>query len=287
MGTIVAWIIFLEYLTRGLLSSFASRKLCHAGCGAGMMCLDSSRLDARCFVWVVAASSIAMTWNLSPLPAFRFSRPHDVGVTAYLLLVSAWFYLQLPAPILAPVFFADPGGAVVGKLCSQYIPALNPVWLSHDRAADLFDFGFVHPALMYGPLLGCGAAAWALLGGWARAFAEEEGWFACYVCFGAGAMVSAALLLYLGFILMMSYFDEGYYLALPRRVAALKARGGGKTLLGSAAVLALTYATIAFPCSPVARGAIAAAAMLAEGLGGDYDNLALAGVVLAGWRWTA
>ena len=191
MLTIVMWIVFLEYLTRGLLSNFASRKLCHAGCGAGMMMLESSRLDARCFVWAVAASSIAMTWDLSPLPAFRFSRPQDVGVTAYLSLVSVWFYLQLPAPILAPVFFADPGGAVVGKLCSHFIPHLNPRWC------------------------------------------------------------------------------------------------GRKTVLGSAAVLGLTYVSIAFECSAAARAAIAVLAMLAEAVGGDYDNLALAAVVLAGWRATA
>ena len=89
MLVIVAWIVFLEATPR-LLSDFASRKLCHAGCGAGMMCLDSTALAARVFVWAVAASSIAMTWDLSPLPPFRFARRRDVGITVYLLLVSAW-----------------------------------------------------------------------------------------------------------------------------------------------------------------------------------------------------
>ena len=32
-----------------------------------------------------------------------------------LALILARFYLQLPATILAPLFFADPAGAVVGK----------------------------------------------------------------------------------------------------------------------------------------------------------------------------
>ena len=78
----------------------------------------------RIFVWLVSASSIAMTWNLSPLPAFRFSRPKDIGVTVYLCLVSVWFLQQLPAPILAPVFFADPAGAVIGVQtcqCAMYV----------------------------------------------------------------------------------------------------------------------------------------------------------------------
>ena len=77
---------------------------------------------------LVAAVSITMTWEISPLPAFRFSRPKDKGVTIYLLLVSIWFYLQLPPMILAPVFFADPAGAVVGKACTRHFPRYNPAW---------------------------------------------------------------------------------------------------------------------------------------------------------------
>jgi len=124
MGGIVLWIVFLEYVSRGFLPDFHARKLCHAGCGLGIMMLDSHHLVCRIFVWLVSASSIAMTWNLSPLPAFRFSRPKDIGVTVYLCLVSVWFLQQLPAPILAPVFFADPAGAVIGVQtcqCAMYV----------------------------------------------------------------------------------------------------------------------------------------------------------------------
>ena len=187
MCCIVCWIIFLE-LTPSLLSTFASRKLCHAGCGLGIMLLDSTHAHSRLFVWAVAASSIAMTWNLSPLPPFRFSRPKDVGITAYLLLVSVWFALQMSSSILAPLFFADPAGAVVGKACSKaFGPRRNPTWY------------------------------------------------------------------------------------------------GEKTLAGTAAVFAFTYATIAFRCTTMARLAIAAIAAVAEGIGGDFDNLAIAAVVLLGW----
>ena len=51
---------------------FAARKLCHAGCGLGIMLLDSTDYGSRLFVWTVAFGSIAMTWNLSrsPLSAF-------------------------------------------------------------------------------------------------------------------------------------------------------------------------------------------------------------------------
>jgi hypothetical protein len=188
MGTLVGWIVLLEIATP--LSPFAARKLCHAGCGLGIMLLDSTEYSSRLFVWAVAGGSIAMTWNLSPLPAFRFSRECDVGITVYLLLVSTWFWLQLPASILAPLFFADPAGAVVGKALSRRLgPRWNPPW--------------------YGP----------------------------------------------------------------------------KTVGGSCAVFALTYLSITYECTAPQRACLAAAATVAEAVGGEYDNLAIAVVVLLGWCW--
>lgn len=126
MASIVIWIVLLEHILP--ISAFAARKLCHAGCGMGIMLLDSAEPHARLFVYTVAAGSIAMTRGLSPLPAFRFSRPRDVGMTVYLCLVSAWFFMRLPAHILAPLFFADPAGAVVGKFFTWTKPARNKAW---------------------------------------------------------------------------------------------------------------------------------------------------------------
>lgn len=134
MATIGLWVLFLAYASQGLLSDFHARKLCHAGCGLGMMLLDSTRLDARLFVWSVAASSIAMTWNLSPLPPFRFARPRDVGITVYLILVSCWFYAKLPPTILAPLFFADPAGAVVCFYASASRPSIPVTCLTRSAA---------------------------------------------------------------------------------------------------------------------------------------------------------
>ena len=188
MLAIVVLIVFLEG-SRGLTSDFAARKLCHAGCGLGIMMLDSNRLDCQLFVYSVAASSILMTWNLSPLPPFRFSRPRDVGLTVYLTLVALWFAWELPPRILAPLFFADPAGAVVGKTCSQYFgPRYNFPWYQK------------------------------------------------------------------------------------------------KTVCGTFAVFVFTYLTITFEASGFARRAIAASAAVVEALGGDYDNLCIAAVVLAGWQ---
>ena len=106
MIAIVSWIVVLELATP-IFSTFAARKLCHAGCGLGIMCLDSQYLVSRFFVWAIAAGSILMTWNLSPLPPFRFSRERDVGITLYLLLVSTWFALQLPALLAGEGLFGS------------------------------------------------------------------------------------------------------------------------------------------------------------------------------------
>ena len=144
MLSIVVWIVILEL---GPLNNFVARKLCHSGCGLGIMLLNSTSLPAKVFVWLVAGSSIAMTWNLSPLPPFRFSRPRDVGITVYLGLVSAWFFLELPPTVLAPLFFADPAGAVIGKACSRLLGAsYNPAWYGSKTVAGtaaVFIFTFL------------------------------------------------------------------------------------------------------------------------------------------------
>ena len=57
-----------------------------------------------------------------------------------------------------------------------------------------------------------------------------------------------------------------------------------KTVCGTLAVFVFTYATITFEASDWARRAIAASAAVVEAIGGDYDNLAIAVVVLVGWQ---
>jgi hypothetical protein len=153
-----------------------------------MMLLDSSRLDSQLFVWAVSISSILMTWNLSPIPPFRFARARDVGITGYLVLVSFWFWLSLDPTILAPLFFADPAGAVVGKWASRVLGSqVNYPWY------------------------------------------------------------------------------------------------GKKTIVGSAAVFVMTFVTITFTSSVYERLVISSAATFVEAIGGDYDNLGIAAVVLYAW----
>lgn len=121
-------LLFLQFGDKVLPSSFAARKACHAGSGLLMLYLDSTSPIARWYVYSVVAASLAMTWRLAPawVPQFRFGDVYDAGITIYLLIVAAWFYLQQPVRVLAPLFFADPAGAVIGKFCSKR--GCNVVW---------------------------------------------------------------------------------------------------------------------------------------------------------------
>merc|ERR1712012_74703 len=59
----------------------------------------------------------------------------------YLLIVALWFFLQLPARALAPLFFADPAGAVVGKFCSRR--GWNREWWQNKTVAGTLAVFFV------------------------------------------------------------------------------------------------------------------------------------------------
>ena len=113
------------------LSPFAARKLCHAGSGCVMMLINTENGACRLFIYLVAFTSLVMNWELFPtlLPNFWFGAPRDKGITLYLILVSGWVYCGLSLRILAPVFLADPAGAVVGKWLSSHFPKDNKKWI--------------------------------------------------------------------------------------------------------------------------------------------------------------
>lgn len=124
----VVLLAFLQFGDKVLPSNFAARKICHAGSGFLMLQLDSRDAFARYFVYMVVGVSLSMTWRLVPswVPAFRFGDLYDAGITIYLIIVGTWFFLQMPVRALAPLFFADPAGAVVGKFCSRR--GFNMIW---------------------------------------------------------------------------------------------------------------------------------------------------------------
>lgn len=114
-------LLFLQLGEKVMPSAFAARKACHAGSGALMLLLDPEEWIARWYVYGVVVTSLGMTWKLLPtwVPPFRFGADYDAGITIYLMIVAVWFYLQRPVHALAPLFFADPSGAVVGKFCTR------------------------------------------------------------------------------------------------------------------------------------------------------------------------
>lgn len=113
------------------------------------MLLDPTKPSNKHFVYAVSASTIISTWMQNAhIPKLRFSRDRDVGITAYLTLVSFWFYKGIDPKILAPVFFADPAGAVIGKTMSNL--SLNvPIYKSKTLFGSIAVFSFTYMTLSY------------------------------------------------------------------------------------------------------------------------------------------
>jgi len=185
-----ALLAFLEKSSK-CVTNFQARKCCHAGTGLMLLQFDSRTAQSRALVYVIGLFSLGMTWEVIPgIPPFRFGKSRDIGMTVYLVVATVWFFLELPIVVLAPMFFADPAGAIVGK------------WLS-----GMKDKGVINPV-----------------------------WW----------------------------------------------RGGGttKTIGGSTAVLVFTMLTFAAPATLSQRFIVGVLAVLAEALGGPYDNLLLVIVVV-------
>lgn len=114
-----------------LMSDFAARKICHSCSGLLFLTLDSRSAAGRGAMYLIGISSILMTWELTDLVGikpFRFGSTRDVGITVYLVLVMLWFFAELPPAALAPMFFADPAGAVIGKCLTRNFPKYNKAW---------------------------------------------------------------------------------------------------------------------------------------------------------------
>lgn len=127
-------------------SKFIARKLCHAGSGFLMLYLNSHEVIARLFVYCVVMTSLGITWRIFPpwVPTFRFGDAYDAGITIYLLIVALWFFLEQPPMALAPLFFADPAGAVVGKFFSKQ--NMNMQWWRRKTVMGtlaVFAFAFI------------------------------------------------------------------------------------------------------------------------------------------------
>lgn len=132
VGAECALMAFLQHSEK-CLSNFQARKICHAGTGLMLLQLDSRQQEVRWLVYVFGICSLAMTWEIHPkLRPFRFGKTRDIGMTAYMLVAMLWFSLEMPIHVLAPMFFADPAGAIVGRYLSSMKDqgVINPVWWS-------------------------------------------------------------------------------------------------------------------------------------------------------------
>lgn len=125
-----ALLAFLEKSGR-CISDFYARKICHACTGLMLLQLDSRTPQDRTLVYLMGVGSLAVTWELLPrVRPFRFGRARDVGMTVFSVVAILWFWCELPIQVLAPMFFADPAGAIVGKWLTgmKHRGWPNPVW---------------------------------------------------------------------------------------------------------------------------------------------------------------
>jgi len=170
-------LVFLE-LQPKLTSQFAARKTCHSVSGLLFLTLDSRTAAARGAMFLIGGSSILMTWELTEkigIKPFRFGSTRDIGITVYLTLVMLWFFGELPAAALSPMFFADPAGAVVGQWLSRNYPKYNKRWYDKKTVGGscaVFVVTFGTLVLFYPPMslifllvLSAGAAVAEAVGG--------------------------------------------------------------------------------------------------------------------------
>ena len=109
------------------LAAFTARKIMHCGSGLILMLLNTDCLVIRLVIYAKCVIGLIMNWELLPraLPDFWFAVPDDLGITIYLLVVLIWVWMGHRLRVLAPVFLADPAGAIFGKIVSLFYPMVN------------------------------------------------------------------------------------------------------------------------------------------------------------------
>ncbi|PFH32646.1 phosphatidate cytidylyltransferase [Besnoitia besnoiti] len=115
IAVVVALAVF-QFTPKHKLSDFAARKLTHVSMGTLLLLLKQEgklrHLYVKLFILLVATLSILS----SLFKPFRFAKQNDRGVILFNVLVGLWTLFDLPLATLAPMFYADPSGAVVGRL---------------------------------------------------------------------------------------------------------------------------------------------------------------------------
>jgi len=104
-------LLFVQLNT--ILHPWQSRKVLHIGTGTLFILSDVYDWKVRFGIYTVSivCSLIACFFS----HAVPISDKNDTGIIAYLALCSFAAFMQIPFSLIAPMFFADPAGALVGK----------------------------------------------------------------------------------------------------------------------------------------------------------------------------
>ena len=103
-------LLFVKFST--VLPPWGNRKLLHMGVGAIALTMDTSDVYVRTAVYSVTMIAIVLG---TCLPLFPFSTRFDIGIYGFLFFCSFALFYDIPLINFAPLFFADPMGAVVGR----------------------------------------------------------------------------------------------------------------------------------------------------------------------------
>eukprot|EP01069_Polyplicarium_translucidae_P000389 Polyplicarium_translucidae@DN1217_c0_g1_i3.p1 len=113
----VATLVIFE--TAEKIPVFVARKGTHMTIGVLLLQVNQA-VWLRAFVCMLGFLTLWKTWFHRP---FRYAKPRDPGVTVFVVVACIWACLRLDYRHLAPMFFADPSAAIVGRSLR------SPKWL--------------------------------------------------------------------------------------------------------------------------------------------------------------
>ena len=104
-------LVFVQFNT--ILPGWGSRKVLHIT--TGLLLMQCSVFDPafQYATYAVTLLAVLAIWNVEQV--LHFAAKRDVGVTNYLIFCSLCVALRIELKFCAPLFLADPAGAIVGK----------------------------------------------------------------------------------------------------------------------------------------------------------------------------
>ena len=103
-------LLFVQFNT--IFPSWGSRKILHMGTGTLLMMCDVNDPSFQWATYCVTAIAVVVVWNTK----LHIADVRDVGIINYLVFCSLSVFLRIQLVYMAPLFYADPFGAIVGRL---------------------------------------------------------------------------------------------------------------------------------------------------------------------------